>query len=1003
MSIESDVASSRTDSDSDESSDDAGDQELLEKVKRLQTQLEENPNDYDSHNELIVTLKKLGNLDELRQARENMSAVYPLSPALWLDWIRDERNIATTVEEQKNIERLFRRAISDYEDVNLWLEYCQYAIGNSDPGSSESLLVTQGIFEEALGHQGLNVASGAVLWEVYREFQYVTIARLKQVSEQSAQEQVKKIDKLFRRQLSIPLLNMQSTLTEYEEFLKGIGTGLYPSKDDSSPIPHDCLVEYKNALAVLEKLVVFEDLLEEAVKKSEGDAVAAWESYLDWAVQVACGKGTAPAGEEGPKRKGKQQSASKIQLSPNQVCCLFERAITAHCLYPSIWTKFLNYLDEALSSDTQRALQVMARSVRNCPWSVDLWLRYAALAEAVAVNQFLEECKNGSDQPNEELSDGSVAFAKVEAVFETALGAGLQDPSELLRIWLGYCDYRVRRLVRTDRSSLHWQTRRYELTGTFERAIEELDQQFGKTFDPDGVLLQYAALASAKHVGDMGHARFLWSQLMKRPGQGSKAQFWLAYLQFERNWGDVKHFLRISAMAINSISGDQGSAALRAILRLACELGVPIDRYRDLEIRVRSRLHALEQRSNDGTERADESTALGDDVQMNPASQTQVKKKGKVSSSCVKPGEKRTHATVSAVVSAKKPKLAKESPAKKPTPADSSKAPGVQDARPSAKSKSHGEFVTHDFSKDDRTVFVSNLSYSVTEEQLRETFKSCGILTSVRLVYDYAGRSKGFAYVEFQDPASARLALEMDRKPVVTADKSGESNTTESNTTNFPRPMFVSPCDPSRTQSTGFHYTAGRPEPEKLFVRNLDRHVTREALEEIFSKHGKVVSVRLATYRSGAPKGHAYVEFTNADDASRALVATDGILVGNKQISVAISNPPVHSKPLNVTASSSSPAPIKSTEGTIKESELSKPESSEFAVPSIPVGPGQKVRTHARPQLAFLPRAIHRSAADQQKTKEDSDASNAEESSVGLQAETPSKGKTNEDFRKMLF
>lgn len=50
--------------------------------------------------------------------------------------------------------------------------------------------------------------------------------------------------------------------------------------------------------------------------------------------------------------------------------------------------------------------------------------------------------------------------------------------------------------------------------------------------------------------------------------------------------------------------------------------------------------------------------------------------------------------------------------------------------------------------------------------------------------------------------------------------------------------------------------------------------------------------MRLATFRSGAPKGHAYVEFATEEEASRALTATDGAQLGSKAISVAISNPP---------------------------------------------------------------------------------------------------------------
>lgn len=57
-------------------------------------------------------------------------------------------------------------------------------------------------------------------------------------------------------------------------------------------------------------------------------------------------------------------------------------------------------------------------------------------------------------------------------------------------------------------------------------------------------------------------------------------------------------------------------------------------------------------------------------------------------------------------------------------------------------------------------------------------------------------------------------------------------------------------------------------------------------------KFGKIKDVRIVQYRNGRSKGMAYVEFEEEQAASKALLQTDGILIGENQISVAISNPP---------------------------------------------------------------------------------------------------------------
>jgi RNA recognition motif-containing protein len=58
-------------------------------------------------------------------------------------------------------------------------------------------------------------------------------------------------------------------------------------------------------------------------------------------------------------------------------------------------------------------------------------------------------------------------------------------------------------------------------------------------------------------------------------------------------------------------------------------------------------------------------------------------------------------------------------------------------------------------------IYVGNLSYEVTEEDLKETFAAFGQVESVKIIKDnYTGRSKGFGFVEMPDSAGAQSAIE---------------------------------------------------------------------------------------------------------------------------------------------------------------------------------------------------------------------------------------------------
>ena len=57
-------------------------------------------------------------------------------------------------------------------------------------------------------------------------------------------------------------------------------------------------------------------------------------------------------------------------------------------------------------------------------------------------------------------------------------------------------------------------------------------------------------------------------------------------------------------------------------------------------------------------------------------------------------------------------------------------------------------------------IYVGNLSYDTTEDELKKDFSAFGEVVSVSVVTDrYSGRSKGFAFVEMTNKAEADAAI----------------------------------------------------------------------------------------------------------------------------------------------------------------------------------------------------------------------------------------------------
>ena len=83
-------------------------------------------------------------------------------------------------------------------------------------------------------------------------------------------------------------------------------------------------------------------------------------------------------------------------------------------------------------------------------------------------------------------------------------------------------------------------------------------------------------------------------------------------------------------------------------------------------------------------------------------------------------------------------------------------------------------------------LFVGNLSFNITEAQLREAFSAHGVVEEVNLMMDRAtGRPRGFAFVTMSTPEEAQAAI---------AGLSGKSMDGRDLTVNIARPREERPA-----------------------------------------------------------------------------------------------------------------------------------------------------------------------------------------------------------------
>jgi len=58
-------------------------------------------------------------------------------------------------------------------------------------------------------------------------------------------------------------------------------------------------------------------------------------------------------------------------------------------------------------------------------------------------------------------------------------------------------------------------------------------------------------------------------------------------------------------------------------------------------------------------------------------------------------------------------------------------------------------------------IYVGNLSFDVSDEEIRQAFEAYGEVSSVNIITDkYSGQPRGFGFVEMPDKAEAQTAIE---------------------------------------------------------------------------------------------------------------------------------------------------------------------------------------------------------------------------------------------------
>ncbi|RAL09807.1 nucleic acid-binding protein, partial [Aspergillus homomorphus CBS 101889] len=149
------------------------------------------------------------------------------------------------------------------------------------------------------------------------------------------------------------------------------------------------------------------------------------------------------------------------------------------------------------------------------------------------------------------------------------------------------------------------------------------------------------------------------------------------------------------------------------------------------------------------------------------------------------------------------------------------------------------------------TIFIGNLFYDVTAEDLKNQFSKFGTVRRVNLIHDQRGISKGFGYVDYDSVEAAQRAIQEMHLRIFEGRRASVQ---------FAQTQMKQQRDSRPSKS--------------LYIGNLPFEMTDSDLNELFSDIVNVIDVRVAIdRRTGQPRGFCHADFVDLESSRNAMEA----------------------------------------------------------------------------------------------------------------------------------
>ncbi|SPP84858.1 poly(U)-binding-splicing factor half pint isoform X2 [Drosophila guanche] len=169
-------------------------------------------------------------------------------------------------------------------------------------------------------------------------------------------------------------------------------------------------------------------------------------------------------------------------------------------------------------------------------------------------------------------------------------------------------------------------------------------------------------------------------------------------------------------------------------------------------------------------------------------------------------------------------------------------------------------------------VYVGSISFELKEDTIRVAFTPFGPIKSINMSWDpITQKHKGFAFVEYEIPEGAQLALEQMNGALM-----GGRNIKVGRPSNMPQAQQV--IDEVQEEAKSFN---------RIYVASIHPDLSEEDIKSVFEAFGPILYCKLAQGTSlHTHKGYGFIEYANKQAMDEAIASMNLFDLGGQLLRV---------------------------------------------------------------------------------------------------------------------